>query len=73
MTGVNPPDRDEMVILCALLAHMGYGDWPLIENGTSKAVYGMTAVPVKGEKPDAAATTVTASVLDGGPAARGVF
>ncbi|WP_371619337.1 D-alanyl-D-alanine carboxypeptidase [Streptomyces sp. NBC_00454] len=46
-----------MVILCAPLAHMRCGDWRLIENGTSKAVYGMTAVPVKGEEPDAAATT----------------
>ncbi|WP_330300118.1 D-alanyl-D-alanine carboxypeptidase family protein [Streptomyces sp. NBC_00503] len=46
-----------MVILCAPLAHIRCGDWRLIENGTSKAVYGMTAVPVKGKEPDAAATT----------------
>lgn len=29
------------------------GDWLLIQNGTSKAVYGMTAVPVEGEMPGA--------------------
>lgn len=61
MTGANSPDCDETVILCALLAHMGCGDWPLIEKSTSKAVYGMTAVPVKGEKPDAAATKAAAT------------
>ncbi|MCY0926693.1 D-alanyl-D-alanine carboxypeptidase [Streptomyces sp. H27-H1] len=33
---------------------MGCGDWHPIQNGTSKAVYGMTAVPVEGEKPRAA-------------------
>ncbi|MGW6710128.1 hypothetical protein ACWGDE_35295, partial [Streptomyces sp. NPDC054956] len=33
---------------------MGHGDWRLIQNGKSKAVYGMTAVPVEGGKPDAA-------------------